>query len=766
MAALLAVLATFAVAAAAPVAYSLTGERTGRALSLLPLGLFVYFATLIPSIRAGDTISWSQEWVSSLGVNLSIYIDGLALLFALLICGIGALVLVYSDTYLAGNRQLGRFYAFLLFFMASMLGLVLAANLLTLFIFWELTSFSSFLLIGIENEREASRRAALQALFVTGGGGLALLAGLILLGQAAGTFELPQILDQPSLVKHDSQYHVVLALIMLGAFTKSAHVPFHFWLPNAMEAPTPVSAYLHSATMVKAGLYLLARLNPALGGTDAWLYALVGAGGVTMVLGAHLSLLATDLKRILAYSTVSVLGMLTMLIGMGSPLAVKAAVVLLLAHALYKGALFLVAGSIDHETGIRDISRLSGLRAVMPLTATAGALAGLSMAGTMPFLGFISKEALYDAAQSTSIWTLLASVVASILLVAAAANAALRPFLGRLSTAGRVHESASGIWVPALILALTGLGLGVFPGLVDAALLSPAASAISGEPVEVQLTLWHGLTVVLGLSLLTLAAGAIVSALSSLYARLADVRSLAHLDADTIYDALLAGLNRLSSSQTRLLQSGYLRRYVLTIVGVTVTGVGVTLAIRGQLGPIESNMDFRSYEVVVAAMIVLGTLIAVSTDSRFTAVAGLGVVGYATGLIYLFFGAPDVAMTQVLVDTLVVILFAFVFYHLPRFSLLSSKAIQMRDALFCLAAGLLMTGLVLLASSVEPSKTTSQFYTEASRPEAQGDNVVNVILVDFRALDTFGEITVLATAGLGVLALVRLRGAVRRETHD
>jgi multicomponent Na+:H+ antiporter subunit A len=765
VAGVLAVSLTLALALGAPVVARLAGARAGRTLSLLPLGLFVYFASLAPRIRDGDNIAWSREWVASLGVDLSFYIDGLALLFALLICGMGALVLIYSDGYMAGRHQVDRFYAFLLLFMASMLGLVLAGNLLTLFVFWELTSFSSYFLIGIENDREPARRAALQALLVTGGGGLAVLAGFVLLGQAAGTYEVTDLLQNPGSLQEHTHYHAILALVTLGAFTKSAQFPFHFWLPNAMEAPTPVSAYLHSATMVKAGVYLLARLSPVLGGTDAWLYTLAGAGGATMLLGAHLSLLQTDLKRTLAYSTVSALGMLTMLVGLGSPLAIKAAVVLLLAHGLYKGALFLVAGSVDHETGDRDFARLGGLRRAMPLTAAAGALAGLSMAGVAPLLGFMSKEALYEAATEAEAWAVIVPVAASILLVAAAANVGLRPFWGTPPLRQQaVHEAGTTIWAPALLLASAGLVLGLAPGLVDGSLLSPAASAVIGEETSVQLTLWHGITTVLGLSVATLAAGGILFVRRLAYARLmTGPVGLRRVAADRAYDALIAGLNWLALSQTRLLQSGYLRVYLLVVVGVTVAGAASILALRGDPGTVVVSSDIRFYEAIVAGAIVLGSLAAMLMDSRFAAVAALGVVGYSTGLVYLFFGAPDLAMTQVLVDTLVVILFAFVFYHLPRFSLLSRPVGRLRDAVFCGAAGLLMTGLVLLATNATPQKPASQFYIEASRPQANGDNVVNVILVDFRALDTLGEITVLATAGIGVLALLRLRPGSQRE---
>ncbi|MBI2088067.1 MAG: NADH-quinone oxidoreductase subunit L, partial [Deltaproteobacteria bacterium] len=370
---LFAVLSGFAAALLAPWIDRVGRGRTGWIIAVLPATLFAYFATFVASIRNGEVIRQSHAWIPSLGIDLSFTADGLSVLFALLISGIGALVVVYAGGYLAGHPQLGRFFSYLLLFMSAMLGLVLADNVIALFVFWELTTLSSYLLIGFDHEREAARSAALKSLLVTGIGGLALLAGLILLAQAGGSPELSALAKHGDAIRSHPLYAPILALILAGAFTKSAQVPFHFWLPAAMEAPTPVSAYLHSATMVKAGVYLLARLNPVLGGTDPWLFTVTTTGAVTMVVGAWMALQRTDLKLILAYSTVSALGVLTMLLGLGTPLAIKAASVFLLGHALYKGALFLIAGAVDHETGTRSFDRLGGLKKAMPLTALAAA---------------------------------------------------------------------------------------------------------------------------------------------------------------------------------------------------------------------------------------------------------------------------------------------------------------------------------------------------------------------------------------------------------
>jgi multicomponent Na+:H+ antiporter subunit A len=394
---LAAVFSSFGAALAAPWLHRVTRGATAPLLALLPASLLIYFASFAGRIAKGERVTVSYAWAPNLGVNLSFALDGLSLLFALLICGIGALVVIYAGGYLAGHHQLGRFYAFLLLFMASMLGLVLADNLLLLFVFWELTSISSFLLIGFDHEQEASRAAALQALLVTGGGGLALFAGMILLGLAGDSFELSTLLARGDMVRGDTRYLPILLLVVAGAFTKSAQVPFHFWLPGAMAAPTPVSAYLHSATMVKAGVYLLARLSPILGETATWTAIVAPVGAITMLLGGVIALYQTDLKRILAYSTISALGTLVLLLGLGTAAAITAAIVFLFAHALYKGALFMVAGALDHETGTRDVEQLGGLRRAMPVTAVVAALAAVSLAGFGPVVSFIGKELLLEA---------------------------------------------------------------------------------------------------------------------------------------------------------------------------------------------------------------------------------------------------------------------------------------------------------------------------------------------------------------------------------
>ncbi len=755
-----AVLAGFGAAVAAPGVNRIARGFAGWVLALLPLSLTVYFASLIGRVTGGESLRVTYPWVPSLGVHLSFYLDGLALLFALLICGVGALVVVYAGSYLAADPQRGRFFAFLLAFMASMLGLVLADNVITLFVFWELTSFASYLLIGFAHEQERARRAALQALLITGLGGIALLAGLLLLGEVTGSLEISAMLSKAADVQGSELYLPILLLVFTGTFAKSAQFPFHFWLPAAMEAPTPVSAYLHSATMVKAGVYLLARLSPALSGTGMWAVGLTACGAVTMLWGAFVAYHKRDLKQILAYSTVSALGTLVMLLGLGTPIAVQAAVVFLLAHALYKGALFLVAGAVDHETGVRDVEKLAGLRRMMPLTCVAACLATLSMAGLPPFFGFVAKELLYEAqlhAPAASGLMIGAGLLTNIFLVAVAGIVFLGPFFARAErTTNGFHESPLALWVGPLLLGGFGLLLGVLPEGFTA-LLASAASAVRGHPVPMELGLWHGLNPVVLLSLFTLACGAV------LYASRAPLRkALARADTvlsetpDRVYEAGLAAVNWFAVRQTRVLQSGYLRYYILTIVLAAVALPGYTLLARGGEGTFNFGPEPRTHELAVSAGILLAALAAVRSTSRLAAVASLGVVGFGVALLYVMFAAPDLAMTQFLVETITVIVLVLVFYHLPRFAILSTGRARVRDAVIALAAGALMTLLVLKATSVGAPRPVSAFYAENSLA-AHGRNVVNVILVDFRALDTLGEITVLAVAGIGVYALLKLR---------
>jgi multicomponent Na+:H+ antiporter subunit A len=539
----------------------------------LPAGAF---AALIAHVfMSGDAIlSESSPWVERLGLTLAFRIDGLSMLFLLVITGIASLIFIYAGGYLKGHPQLGRFYAYLLLFTAAMIGLVAADNLLLVFIFWELTSISSYFLIGFKHSESTARASALQALLVTGFGGLAFLAGLILLGVAAGDLSLAAINQNAATVKANSLYPAAFALVCLGAFTKSAQWPFHFWLPGAMAAPTPVSAFLHSATMVNAGVYLLARLAPALGGTDAWHYTLTTVGTVTMLVGAVLAWPQTDLKRLLAFSTVSALGTMVLLLGLDTVLSVKAAMVFFFVHALYKGALFMVAGTVDHGSGTRDVRELGGLIRTMPITAVAAGVAAFSMAGLPPLLGFIAKELIYEAKTQTPLIGHLvttAGFIGSALMVAVAFIVGVRPFQGVQKNANiHAHEGPFSLWLGPLVLAAASLAFGLLPGLLDKPVLSSAVSAVRAEETVVTLKLWHGFNLVLLLSMATLAMGLFAFFIRH-QARTwkEQLRGLGGLGPEGLYERIVGGLVPFADALTRTIQHGRLRLYVATLIAFT-----------------------------------------------------------------------------------------------------------------------------------------------------------------------------------------------------
>ncbi len=739
--------------------------RLGWLLAMFPLASFVLLAYVTLNMQ-NQPVRVTIPWAAAFDLYFSFYLDGLSALFALLISGIGTLIVVYAGSYLSHDPNVGRFYAWLFLFMIAMLGVALADNLIFLFVFWELTSLSSFMLIGYDHDEVSSRAAALQALLVTGGGGLAMLAGIVLLGQLGGEFAISSLLVKGSTLQSHPLFLPALILILVGAFTKSAQFPFHFWLPNAMAAPTPVSAYLHSATMVKAGVYLLARLNPVLGGHEVWFYAVGGVGALTMLVASALTCLQTDLKRLLAYSTVAALGTLTLLLGIGTSLAIKAAATLLLAHALYKGALFLVAGAVDHETGTRQVPQLGGLFRAMPITATAAGLAALSMAGLPPLFGFIAKELVYESGLEAGWFWMAIVLFMGLSTVFVAAMTGVAPFWGRPGETLRrsPHEAPPGMWSGPLLLASVGLVIGFFPGGVARWIVSPAASSISGQMIQVKLALWHGLTPAFLLSLGTLLIGLILFIYRTPL-RLTIQRLSWPWGPAYVYERSLDALNFVARFQTHLLQSGLLRRYLLTVVLSVVIIVPWVLLRSGSLVWIPAaTSDVRFYEIALAALILAGTLVAILSPSRLGAIVALGVVGTGVALIYLMFGAPDLAITQFAIEALTVILFVLAFYHLPRFKNLSSPSSRLRDVIVALLTGSLMTILVLAAVEIEISSPISHFFAENALIKAYGRNVVNVILVDFRSFDTLGEITVLGIAGLGVYALLKFRtGKITRK---
>lgn len=761
------VLSGFVLALFAPMIARALPRAAGWVVATLPAAIAAWLATQVPVVAGGTPIAQGWDWAPGLGLRFSFYLDGLSLLFALMISGIGALILIYAGGYLRGHAHLGRLLAYLLMFMGSMLGVVVSDNILTLFIFWELTSVASYLLIGFDNHRAAARAAALQALLVTGIGGLALMAGLVLMGLAGGSFELSVLLSEGDALREHGWYMPIVLLVLLGCFTKSAQFPFHFWLPAAMEAPTPVSAYLHSSTMVKAGIYLLARLSPSLGETELWLFALMGAGAVTMFLGGFLALRETYLKRLLAYSTVSALGTITMAIGVGSEYAFKAAMVFIVAHALYKGALFLVAGAIDHSTGEKNVERLGGLGRAMPLLAITAIVSAISMAAwpLPPLLGFLSKELVMESVLSVDEYgwglaTLLG--LSGAFMVVIAYLVGVKPFIGqRQETPHSPHEPEPALLLGPALLAILGLAAALMPSIIEP-IVRPAASAALGQEYSFSLKMWHGWNTALFISLAALALGVTLIPLRFGVRRgMNFIPALYRIGPAAWYDWSLGGMMVIADRQTRYLQNGYLRFYLSVTLASAVGLVLYTLLTRATVPGFERIVDVRLYEVGLGAIILLASIAAARARARLTAIAALGLVGYSVALVYVLFSAPDLAMTQIAIETLTVILFVLVFYHLPDFRSISSPGSKVRDLSIALGGGAMMTALVLAVTAMDPPRTVSEYFAAEAYPQGFGRNIVNVILVDFRVLDTLGELTVLAVAGVGVWSLLRL--TPRRE---
>ena len=756
------ILLIFIAAFLAPITRTVAGRNAALILAVAPLIAFLYLLRFVPAIANGETIVQVVPFVPIYNLNFSFLLDGLSLSFGLLISGIGVLVVLYTGAYLHGNRHLGRFYMFLLAFMASMLGVVLANNIIALFVFWELTSITSYLLIGFEHKKPEARTSALQALVVTGGGGLALLAGLVLLGFATGTYELNEMLVSEQVFSEHALYMPILILILLGCFTKSAQFPFHFWLPNAMSAPTPASAYLHSSTMVKAGVYLMFRLHPVLGGTSAWFNIVVTAGVITMFVAGFLALRQQVLKPLLAYTTVAALAILTTAVGIGTPLAIKGAMTFLFVHAFYKAALFMVAGALDHETGEKNVEKLGGLRKAMPITAAAAGIAALSMAGIPPLLGFIGKEVLYDAKwQAASFAVLIAAVAvfANVANVFVAIKVGIKPFWGQLiHTPKHPHDGPYGLWIGAVVLAALGVFFGLFPFLIANNLVQPGASAVYGDAVTVKLVHWHGFNVPLLLSFLTLTTGIVIFTFRHQWrAMTAWTDTLAKVGPEAGYFAGLRGMVSLAEWQTGVLQSGYLRNYFLTVIGFILVVPGYFLFFRGGVVWPEAFVRPQLTELILGLVIIAAAWVTAFAKTRLTAIVALGVVGYGIAIIFILYGAPDLAMTQLIMETLVVMLFVLVFQRLKPFTIASSAGTRLRDLAIALAGGTFFTFLAIAAFQVNLAPPISEWHSEQSYPAGQGRNIVNVILVDFRALDTLGEITVLAIAALGAIALLKLR---------
>jgi multicomponent Na+:H+ antiporter subunit A len=751
----------FIASAAAPFIYRRTEKYFGLIAASYPLALFLYFLSMYETVAQGTVIRESSEWFPALGVNITFLLDGLSLTFVLIITLIGAAVFLYAGSYMKGYAGVDRFYVSIGVFMTSMIGIVLSDNMIVMFVFWELTSVSSYLLIGFNHDKERSRKAALQALLVTGSGGLALLAGLVLLSQISGSYEISSLYTLNDRITEHPLYTGIVVLILIGAFTKSAQFPFHFWLPNAMEAPTPVSAYLHSATMVKAGIYLIARMNHAVGGTALWQDTILYFGAATMIVGAVLTFRQTDLKRLLAYSTLSVLGTLTMLLGVGSKLAIKAFFIYIVAHSLYKGALFLVAGIVDHETGTRDVTKVGGLRKSLPITAAAAVTASFSMMGIVPLIGFIGKETVYASLleiESIGVWMLMIAVFANMFIVMTTILAGIKPFFGASIVTPIVpHEPPVTMWIGPAMLAVLGVLMGLMPDFFLQSLLERSTVSIMSEELGLSIHLWHGFNFVLLMSFVTLLFGIALYSFREVILRSTQHLALPAMFSPAVwYDAGLTALMVAAKTQTRILQNGYLRFYIIFII-LTTVGLGTyTLFSMEYPADILGDTTVTIYEGIITLIIIGSVIMLIKAPSRMMAIVALGAIGYSVGVIYIINGAPDLAMTTFAIETLSIFIFILVLYRLPKFIRLTSTADKVRDAVVATTFGLFMTITILVVSANELQSDLKRYFAETSYTIGKGKNIVNVILVDYRALDTMGEITVLGIAAIGVYALLKL----------
>ncbi len=728
--------------------------------------------THIPAVLRGEVVRADWPYLTQLGFNLHFFVDGLNLLFAFMILAIGLLVVVYARFYLSRNDPMGNFYTYLLLFQGAMVGVVLSNNTLLMIVFWELTSLSSFLLIGFWGHLAAGRQGARMALTVTAGGGLALIAGLLLLGQAAGSYDLTEILQRREQIQQSPYYHALLACILIGCFTKSAQFPFHFWLPHAMAAPTPVSAYLHSATMVKAGIYLMARLWPVLSGTDAWFYSVATIGLVTMLIGAILALFEDDLKGLLAYSTISHLGLITMLLGIGTASAAVAAVFHIMNHATFKAALFMNAGIIDHEAGTRDLTRLGGLRRLMPFTATLGIIAAAAMAGLPPLNGFLSKEMMLEEVAHVR-WFNQPGLFAVLSTIAATSSVAyslrylFHAYFGpvRNDYPHKPHDPSFGLLgPPAILVSLVLLG-GLFPETIAGLPLRTAALAVLQSPIpELHLSLWHGWTPALMMSMTAILVGSI---LLIAFRRVRHAwNRLPAINAKSMFETVMARKRTQTRRFSEWLHNGSQQRYLLITILATLLFGGYCFW-RFDHGPGERPLLPLNPIVVIAWAIVIGAslLVVMNHRNRLLALITVNVIGLISSLAFVYLSAPDLALTQISVEVVTLILMLLALYFLPKLTTDEHDTLhRYRDGAIAIAAGLGVGALTWMVMTRDFT-SLSKFYIENALVEGGGRNVVNVILVDFRGFDTFGEIMVLGIAALSIFALLEglVRGSCRRK---
>ncbi|MBX9973189.1 Na+/H+ antiporter subunit A [Cytobacillus firmus] len=787
------ILIPFLYAIVVPFIYRMFTPRihTGWFVLIVPSVIFLYLLRYIPVISNGDTIIISVPWIPSFGINYTTYIDGLGLVFGLLITGIGALVVLYSIYYMSKLKEsLHNFYVYLLLFMGAMLGLVFSDNILVLYVFWELTSISSFLLIAYWYQREKSRYGAQKSMNITIFGGLAMLAGFIMLSMMTETYSIREMIRQTDTIYEHSLFLPAMVLLLIGAFTKSAQFPFSIWLPDAMEAPTPISAYLHSATMVKAGIYLVARLTPIFGGSAEWFWLVTSAGLVTLLYGSFNAVKQTDLKALLAYSTISQLGLIMSLLGMGSAslyfgagdeasmyaVAVLAAIFHLINHSTFKGSLFMVVGIIDHETGTRDIRRLGGLMHLMPISFTLAIIGGFSMAGLPPFNGFLSKEMFFTAVLNASDMSIFSMESLGLLFPVIAWAASVftfiycmilifKTFTGKYKPKKlekEAHEAPVGMLVPPVILSSLVLIIFFFPNVLSQYILKPAMAAVlpsysqPGE-IEIKISAWHGWNTELFMTMGVVILGTFLYLYLKKWIGIYSIYPYS-MTFNNFYNQGLGKMEDMSVSITKSYMTGFIRDYFVYIFSFLIIIVGGAIwYLDGAAFDTSNNAPVSIYEGVLIISMFTAALTVLFSKSRLTAIVAVGALGYLVSLFFVIFRAPDLALTQLVVETVTTALFLLCFYHLPEIRKESVRVkFRITNLIISIGVGAIVAILALSANGTRLFKPIAYYY-ENSYELAGARNIVNAILVDFRGIDTMLEIFVLGIASLGVYTLVKLR---------
>ncbi|HLQ83448.1 MAG TPA: hydrogen gas-evolving membrane-bound hydrogenase subunit E [Pseudogracilibacillus sp.] len=746
--------------------------HTGYFVALVPLFVFIYFIQFVG--KDFQPVMQTVNWIPSLGINFDFYLDGLSLLFVLLISGIGTLVVLYSIYYLDHTERLGSFYVYLLMFMTAMFGVVLSDNVFVLYSFWELTSISSFLLIGYWHFNERSRYGALKSMLITVFGGLSMLGGLILLSVITKTTSIQAMIEQTDLILNHTYLPLILIFILLGAFSKSAQFPFHIWLPDAMEAPTPVSAYLHSATMVKAGIYLVARFSPIFSGYE-WFFISVSIIGIlTLCWGSFMAVRQTDLKAILAYSTISQLGMIMAMLGFGTKAAIFAAVFHILNHATFKGSLFMVAGIIDIKTGTRDIRKLGGLFTLMPITATLALFGTFSMAGVpLPFLnGFYSKEAFFTSTLALNEGNLTITNVLVTIIPYLAVLGSIFTFVYSMYLffdvfmkkdkakidLNKKYEPSLGMLVSPFILVTGVVLIGLLPNLFNQSFLAHAATSISGETDFAQISYWHGFNTPFIMSLTVLGIGTVLYTTMNKWMGIYSIFS-GKLSFNRVYDWLIEKTDFASEKVTKFYMTGSLRTYMSIIIATMFIVTFVTMYLTNGFA-IDFNdvADVTILELVVVGSILTAAIATLFSNNNVAAILILGIVGYGVAILFVIYRAPDIALTQLVIETVTVALFLLTFYHFPKLKK-RQEPIKTKTLNIFISAGfgLMMTLVGISAVSSNWFDKISDYFIETSVPLGGGSNIVNVILVDMRGVDTLFEITVLGIAVFAIFGLIKLR---------